>query len=213
MPLIADQTLLTQLTAELGKRGIRMLFAETKERARETILGMIPDGATVMAGSSRTLDEIGVTGELRSGRYRYLRDDVRAIDDPERRREKRRQSLLADYFLGGVNAIAATGEIVNIDSSGNRVAGYAFGGKRVIMVAGLNKIVPTLADALERSRVVAAVQEARRVGRTPPCTDDGVCHNYECYPPERQCGKLLIIEKEIVPDRMTVVLVGQSMGF
>jgi len=55
MPLIVDQTLLTQLTAELGKRGIRMLFAETKERARETILGMIPHGATVMAGSSRTL--------------------------------------------------------------------------------------------------------------------------------------------------------------
>ncbi len=78
---------------------------------------------------------------------------------------------------------------------------------------GFNKLVPTLADAIERSRVVAAVQEARRAGRTPPCTDDGVCRNYECYPPERQCGKILIIEKEIVPDRMTVILVGEPLGF
>ena len=213
MPVIADQTLLARLAAELDKRGIRMVFAETKETAHRAILGRIPHGATVMAGSSRTLDEIGVTAELRSGRYRYLRDDVRAIDDPEQRREKRRQSLLADYFLGGINAIAATGEIVNIDSGGNRIAGYAFGGKKVIMVAGLNKLAPTHAEAIERSRVVAAVEEARRVGRTPPCTHDGVCHNYECYPPERQCGKLLIIEKEIVSDRMTVVLVGEPLGF
>lgn len=212
MPVLADQTL-AELTAELGRRGIRMVFVKTKEVACETILGMIPQGATVMAGSSRTLDEIGVTARLRSGGYRYLRDDVRAIDDPELRFEKRRQSLVADYFLGGVNAIAKTGEIVNVDSSGNRIAGYAFGGKQAIMVAGVNKIVPTLADALERIRVVAAVQEARRVGRTPPCIDDGVCHNYECYPPERQCGKILIIEKENRPGRMTVVLVGESLGF
>ncbi len=213
MPVIADKTLLTPLAAELGKRGIRMLFAETREEARQTILEMIPRGATVMAGSSRTLDEIGLTPCLKNGAYRYLRDDVRAIDDPERRFDKRRQSLVADYFLGSVNAIATTGELVNIDSSGNRIAGYAFGGKQVIMVAGVNKLVPTLADAIERSRVVAAIQEARRVGRTPPCTDDGVCHNYECYPPERQCGKILIIEKENRPGRMTVVLVGESLGF
>jgi hypothetical protein len=61
------------------------------------------------------------------------------------------------------------------------------------MVAGLNKLVPTLAEALDRSRVVAAVREACRVGRTPPCTHDGVCRNYECYPPERQRGKVLIL--------------------
>ena len=166
-----------------------------------------------MSGSSRTLDEIGVTGHLKSGPYHYLRDDVRAIDDRDLRYEKRRRSLIADYFLGGVNAIAATGEIVNIDSSGSRVAGYAYGGRKVIMVAGLNKIVPTVVEALDRSRVVAAVQEARRVGRTPPCTHDGVCRNYECFPPERQCGKILIIEKEDIAGRITLVLVGESLGF
>lgn len=213
MQVEVDHALLTQLTAELNRRGIRLLFAETAPAARDTVLNLIPPGSTVMAGSSLTLDEIGITERLTHGPYRYLRGEVRGINDPELRFEKRRQSLIADYFLGGINALAATGEIVNIDSSGSRIAGYAYGGKKVIMVAGLNKIVPTLTDALERIRVVAAIQEARRVGRTPPCTEDGVCHNYECYPPERQCGKILIIEKEGVPGRMTVVLVGEHHGY
>lgn len=208
-----DQSVLTQVGTELARRGISMRFAETKDEARRMVLEMIPHGSTIMAGSSMTLDEIGLTDEFKRGAYRNLREDVRATDDPETRHEKRRQSLLADYFLGGINAIAATGEIVNIDSSGSRIAGYAFGGKKVIMVAGLNKIVPTLSDALERIRVVAAVQEARRVGRKPPCIHDGICRNYECYPPERQCGKILIIEKENVPGRITVVLVGESLGY
>jgi hypothetical protein len=121
--------------------------------------------------------------------------------------------VVADYFLGGINAIAATGEIVNIDSSGSRIAGYAYGGRKVIMVSGINKVVATFPDALDRARAVAAVQEARRVGRTPPCIHDGVCRNYECYPPQRQCGKILIIEKENVPGRITVVLVGESLGY
>lgn len=205
--------LLTPLTAELRRRGIDILLVESKDDAREAVLSLLPRGATVMAGSSLTLDAIGVTGHLKAGGYRYLRDDVRAIDDPEQRYEMRRQSVVADYFLGGVNAIAATGEIVNVDSSGSRIAGYAYGGGKVIMVAGVNKVVPTLADALERIRTVAAVQEARRVGRTPPCLPDGVCRNYECYPPQRQCGKILIIEKENVPGRITVVLVGESLGY
>jgi L-lactate utilization protein LutB len=202
-----------EILRELSQRGIRAFFAETKDQARRVVLGMIQPGATVMTGGSLTLDEIGVIASLQTGAYRYLRGEVRATDDPETRHEKRRHSLLADYFLGGINAIAATGEIVNIDSSGSRIAGYAYGGKRVIMVAGLNKVVPTLSDALERIRVVAAVQEARRVGRKPPCIHDGVCRNYECYPPERQCGKILIIEKENVPGRITVVLVGESLGY
>jgi L-lactate utilization protein LutB len=213
MRVDVDPSLLARLTTELPRRGIEVVRAETKDAAREAVLGLIPPGATVMAGSSLTLDAIGLTDRLKGGPYRYLREDVRSIDDPDRRYELRRQSVVADYFLGGINALAATGEILNIDSSGSRVAGYAYGGRKVIMVCGLNKVVPTLADALDRIRTVAAVQEARRVGRTPPCTHDGVCHNYECYPPQRQCGKILIIEKENVPGRITVVLVEESLGY
>lgn len=213
MRVDVDPSLVTRLTAELSRRGIGTLFVETAEAARETVLGLIPARASVMAGSSLTLDAIGITERLKTGEYRYLRQEVRGVTDPAQRHELRRHAIVADFFLGGINALAATGEIVNIDSSGGRIAGYAFGGKKVIMVAGLNKVVPTLAEALDRARVVAAVQEARRVGRTPPCIRDGICHNYECYPPERQCGKTLIIEKENVPGRITVVLVAESLGY
>ena len=210
---LLDPSLLTRLATELPRRGIELLVTETKDEACERVLGLIPRGATIMAGSSLTLEAIGLTRRLESGEFRYLREDVRMIDDPEQRYEVRRRSLLADYFLGGINALAATGEIVNVDSSGSRIAGYAYAGKKVIMVCGVNKVVPTLADALDRIRVVAAVQEARRVGRTPPCIHDGVCRNYECYPPQRQCGKILIIEKETLPGRLTVVLVAESLGY
>ena len=115
MPVEADEALVARLTAELERRGIRMLFAATRDQAREAVLGMIPPGATVMAGSSMTLQEIGLTDRVLGGDYRSLREGVRAINDPELRVEKRRQSLTADYFLGGVNAIATTGEIVNIE--------------------------------------------------------------------------------------------------
>jgi hypothetical protein len=79
-------------------------------------------------------------------------------------------------------------------------------------VAGVNKIVRSLEEAIQRVRMTAT-QEAIRLDRHPPCLPDGVCRNYECYPPERQCGKMLIIEKENVPNRMTLVLVEANLGF
>lgn len=100
MRVDVDPSLLTRLTAELRRRGIDMMRADTRDHARETVLGLIPPGATVMAGSSLTLEAIGLTDRLRGGAYRYLRQDVRAIDDPERRYEMRRHSVVADYFLG-----------------------------------------------------------------------------------------------------------------
>src|SRR5213592_4172549 len=85
MRLHVDPALLTRLHAELQRRSIDMLLVETKDEARDAVLGLIPRGATIMAGSSLTLDAIGLTDRLKGGEYRYLRQDVVAIDDPERR--------------------------------------------------------------------------------------------------------------------------------
>ena len=115
-------------------------------------------------------------------------------------------------YLGGVSAISISGELVCADSSGNRVAGYAFGGKRVIIVAGVNKLVRSPEEAIQRTRM-AATEEAIRLDRHPQRLPDGICRNYECYPPVRQCGKLLIIEKDNDPDRLSLVLVEDILGF
>jgi hypothetical protein len=121
--------------------------------------------------------------------------------------------VTAEWLVGGVNAITLSGEIVNVDGSGNRLAGYAFGAGKVILVAGVNKVVPDLAAALDRIRNTAAVQECRKLDKSTPCALTGRCDNDACRGPERQCGKILIIENEKIAGRITVVLIGEALGF
>ena len=196
----------------LARRNIASHYCASGREAVDLVLSMIPDGASVMAGSSTTMYQIGLEEALKaSQRFDYLRTRVRAHPDPLLRNEARRHSTVADVYLGSVSAITMKGEIVCTDSSGNRVAGFAFGGKQVIIVAGVNKLVQTLDEALARVRA-AATQEAFRLDHHPPCVSDGICHNDECFPPDRACGKTLIIEKD-EPGRTSLVLIEDFLGF
>ncbi len=201
-----------RLREVLGRRGIEVVYAPSAAEAREFVLAQIPRGAVVMTGGSETVRAIGLEAAFASG-YEFLRPRVKAVEDAAARVRARRQASAADYFVGGVNAIALTGEIVNADGSGNRVAAYAYAAGRVFLVAGTNKIVPDLAAALDRLRNHAAVAECRRLGRDTPCARTGRCDTSTCDGPERQCGKVLIIENEKIPGRMTLVVVGEALGF
>jgi hypothetical protein len=202
-----------RLEEELRRRGIATAYRATGSQALAFLVAAIPPGSEVMTGTSATLKAIGFEDVLRSGAFDYHRPRIVAAGDAEERVRRRRRSTTAEYFVGGVNAISLTGEILNVDGSGSRVAGYAYGAGKVYLVAGVNKIEPTFADALARLRNRAAAEECRALGRDTPCARDGVCRNYECYPPQRQCGKLLIIEKEGIPGRVTLVLIGESLGY
>lgn len=197
----------------LQRRGIEVVYFPTGNGALQYLLDQIPVDAQIMNGSSETLKSIGFDAVLHSGRYDFFRPKITAIDDTEARIRLRQRATTADYVVGGINAISMTGEILNIDGSGNRVAAYAFGAGKVYLVAGVNKIEPNLAAALDRLRNRAALEECRHLGRKTPCVATGICHNYECHAPERQCGKLLIIENEKIPGRITVVLIGEALGF
>lgn len=202
-----------RLAAALATRGISLVRARDGRDALEQLLQRIPAGARVMNGGSHTLEQIGFLEALRGGRYHWLRPGIAAIDDREERTRARRQATTADWLVGGVNAITLGGEIVNVDGSGNRLAGYAFGAGRVILVAGINKIVPDLAAAIERIRNTAAREECRTLGMSTPCAVTGRCDNEACRGPERQCGKILIIENEKIAGRITVIMVDAPFGF
>ncbi len=202
-----------RLKEELHRRGIHVVYFPGGEGALQYLIDQIPAGAQVMSGSSATLKSIGFEAALQSGRYDYYRPKIAALNDNRERIDLRRRAITADYFVGGINAISLTGEILNVDGSGSRIAGYAYGGGKIYMVAGVNKIEPTLEAAFNRLRNQAAMQECRHLGKKTPCAQDGVCRNYECHAPERQCGKVLIIENEKIPGRMTVVLIGETLGF
>ena len=204
---------MNKLAAALAGRGIGFVHARDRSEALAYLLERIPLGASVMNGGSATLEEIGFLETLQSGRYRWLRPAIAATEDREERIRARRRATTADWLVGGINAVTLAGEIVNVDGSGNRLAGYAFGAGRVIFVAGTNKIVPDLAAAIERIRNTAAVQECRKLALSTPCAVTGRCDNDACRGPERQCGKILIIENEKIAGRITLVMVGEPLGF
>jgi L-lactate utilization protein LutB len=204
---------LERLAAALASRGISMVHVRTAGEALACVLERIPPGARVMNGGSDTLERIGFLDALTSGRYDWLRPRITAIAQREERTRLRREATTADWLVGGVNAVTMDGEIVNVDGSGNRLAGYAFGADKVILVAGVNKIVPDLAAALDRIRNTAAVRECRKLELATPCALTGHCDNDACRGPERQCGKILIIENEKIAGRITLVLVGEPLGF
>jgi L-lactate utilization protein LutB len=196
----------------LGKRNIDCHYTRTGAEARDLVLSMIPDEAQVMSGSSTTMVEIGLEQALvAETRFDYMRTRVRGHADARLRNDARRRAIVADVALGGVQAVCLTGELVCTDAGGNRIAGYAFGGKRVILVAGVNKIVHTLEEGIARTRR-AATQEALRLDRHPPCLPDGICRNHDCHPPHRECGKTLIIEFD-QPGRISLVLIEEFLGF
>jgi L-lactate utilization protein LutB len=138
-------------------RGIKVLRAKDGEAALEKIKEIIPSGAEVMNGSSTTLIEIGFDEFLNDGQHGWkdFHKTITSEDDKAKRDDLRRKAVAAEYFLSGVNAIAMTGELVSCDATGSRVGAWPFAAKSLILLAGVNKIVPTLEDALRRIREYA----------------------------------------------------------
>jgi len=187
--------------AALEERGVHAVFASDGKAALETVLGIIPMGSAVAHGTSTTLQQMGLVDHLKQPKsgYRYLNLEWQAENDATlRSRLRGRLSLESDYFLGSVQAICETGEVIGADASGSRQAFYTFGPPHVIWVAGMNKFVSTMEDGLRRVREVALPQEDRRMKQTGA--------------PGSYIGKLVIYERER-PGRITLVLVGESMGF
>jgi ribosomal protein L37E len=160
-------------------------------------------------GGSVTLDELGVVDRLRSGPW-HLIDRYAAIDW-ESRMNAYREALLADVFVTGVNAITRRGELVCIDCSGNRVAAMIFGPRRVIVVAGVNKVVEDLDEAFARLRKIAPLN-CRRLGHKTPCAETGRCS--DCMIPQRMCNYTGIIHDGLKEkDRIHVILIAEDLGF
>ncbi|HHY37617.1 MAG TPA: lactate utilization protein [Clostridia bacterium] len=192
----------------LKNRGFGAEYVRTSEEAKKTILEMIPVNATIGFGGSLTLLQVGVLQALRD-RGNPMITTVGAPPGPQII-EERRRALTSDVFLTGCNAIVEDGRLVNMDGTANRVASLVFGPKRVIVVAGINKIVPDLDSALWRVKHVAAPMNAKRLGYKTPCAETGVCS--DCSSPERICNVISIVERRPSMSDITVVLIGEDLG-
>lgn len=210
-----DEKKIKRTINNLQKNLFEAIYLENGKQAFEHIMKMIPKDACIGMGDSYTLHEIGIIKELLTGGYQLLNPWQKGISRAESL-DLRRKALTSDIFLTSTNAITMDGKLVSIDGLGNRVAGMIFGPLKVVVVAGVNKIVANVDDAIARIKNISAPVNAYKHDHKPPlrspCADTGFCS--ECRPPQRICCKTVIIEACTRDEgRMTVIIVGEELGY
>jgi hypothetical protein len=195
------------------KRNIEGLYCQGQAAALNKLLELIPQTASIGISGSLTLDQLGVISCLEA-RGNHVFNQYKAGINQEESMALRRQSVQADYYLASANAISEGGELVFFSGYGNRTAGVA-GAKKVIVVAGINKITPNLEEALKRARGYATPINCKRLNWDSACLKGGICRTEICFLPEykRMCCQVLIIEAEATAGRLKVVLAGEDLGF
>lgn len=202
----------------LRKNRMMADYVPNKEAVVPFVKSLLSDGCTVATGGSRTLDETGVTELLRSGRYTFYDRNNPALSLDEKA-AMTAKGATADIYLCSSNAITEDGILYNVDGFSNRVAAIANGPKKVIMVVGINKIVPNLDAAIRRVKTVAAPLNTKRLNCDTYCRTAGVCMGVDggmtdgCHSSGRICCSYLISAQQRVENRIHIVLVGESLGF
>lgn len=188
----------------VNARGIHVELVETKEAALERVQAIIPPCAVVMTGASVTLQQIGFEAILISGDHpwRNFKADLLAEKDPVKQSAMRREGTLAEFFLGSVNALAETGELVFASGSGSQLPAYAYTSRNVIWVARTQKIAPTLEDAIRRVREYVLPLEDERQKSLGNKAGSRI-------------NRILIIEGEpaYLRRNLALILVNQALGF
>lgn len=205
---LRNEKLGAKVVKTMESRHFEAYYCGTREDALKKALELIPEGSVVAWGGSVTMNEIGLSEALHNGKYQLIDRDAAP---PEEKRKLMRQGLLADYFISGANAVSEDGEIVNIDGNGNRVGTIVYGPDHVVIIAGMNKVVKTLEDAVKRARTIAAPINKQRFGGTTPCVKTGSCG--DCKAEDCICCQILVTRVCRPAGRIKVILVGEELGF
>jgi hypothetical protein len=197
---VADDARVKRTMAALEAHGITVLRAADAADARRIVVGLIPGGSHVYHGASQTLDLTGITNEIeKSGRYEAIRPRIWSMDRQTQADEIRRLTASPDVMLGSVHAVTETGSLLTASMGGSQLGPYVAGAARVILVVGTQKIVSDLEEGLRRIDEYAFPLEDARA--------------QAAYGIHSGVNKVLIINREITPGRITVVLVDEVLGF
>jgi hypothetical protein len=204
---------IARLIANLKRRNISGFYAETIPRAESLVATFIPKDSCIGISGSKTLDELKIAASLEARGNKVFNQYKPGISAKKSLGE-RNLGAQADYYLTSANAISEKGELVFFSGSGQRISGIA-NAKNVIVICGLNKITLSLEEALSRSREYATPLNCKRLNWPAACLSDRICHKEICLAPDykRMCCQILIIESEINPGRLKVIIVGEELGF
>jgi L-lactate utilization protein LutC len=198
--VVADDGRVARTAAALEANGINVLRAADADDAKRIVLDLVPAGAQVHNGASQSLEETGIAEEIHnSGRYDAIHPQIWSMDREAQADEIRRLTSSPDVMLGSVHAVTETGSLVAASASGSQLAPYAAGAGKVILVVGTQKIVSDLDEALRRiNEYVFPLEDARAEA---------------AYGVHSGVNKVLIINREYLPGRTTVVFVDEALGF
>ncbi len=204
---------LANVKKALESNNFEVFIAETAEEAKKIVLeNIIPklSPKSISWGGSMTLVATKLYWALKDNQNVEIIDTFEQKISDEEKLKRRRQSLQADLFLTGTNALTEAGQLVNLDMIGNRIGGLTFGPEHVVVLIGRNKIVADLNEAISRIKNYAAPVNAMRLDMKTPCAKTSYCE--ECKSPERICNTWAITEKSFPKKRVKVILINEDSG-
>jgi len=184
----------------LQSHGIGAELFETSEAATQKIVHIVPKGAEVFTMSSATLDESGLADIFNSDAYSSVRNNLMTMEREKDSKKMRKLGTAPDYAIGSVHAITQDGKLVIVSNTGSQLPAYAYGAEKVIFVVGAQKIVKDLSEAMERIEKYTLPLESKRVQKAYGM-------------PESAIRKWLIIDSEIDPQRIQVLIINQNIGY
>lgn len=204
------ETLAKTIIQNLQHRRIAGYYCSSKEEARELALSLVPAEGLIGIGGSESVIECGITEALRNreGLSLLVKSDGKTPDEVT---QILRKAFSADCYFMSTNAITIEGELVNIDNTGNRAACLIYGPDRVIIVAGMNKVVADVRQAVSRVRNTATPPNCIRLNKSTPCVSTGHC--MDCLSDDCLCNQIVITRRSLIPNRIHVILVGETLGF
>jgi hypothetical protein len=199
-----------QAIAALSKNGFTTHYCKTAAEAANYILVESGDARSIGFGGSMSIKDLGVEPLLLEKGKELLNHGAPGLA-PEERLEIMRRQLTCDLFLSGTNALTLSGALVNIDAIGNRVGSMFFGPRKVIVVAGRNKLVDgDIPVAIKRVKDWASPPNARRLNYKTPCAESGFC--CDCTSPERICRVISVLERKPKYTDLHVLVVNDELG-
>jgi len=197
-----------QCVEALRKNGFDAFFLPDRESVRSLILLECGKAQSIGFGGSVSIMELCIREAL-AGSGKLLLDHGRVA--PEEKQSVRLAQLTCNLFLSGANAVTLDGCLINLDGVGNRTNALTFGPDKIVIAAGINKIVADVQEGIRRIKTIAAPLNAKRLNLATPCVASGLCS--ECDSPQRICRVYSIIERKPLYSDITVMLCGEPMGF
>jgi len=195
---LASEQQIERAVQALEANGIRVVLAANGQEAKQKLFELIPAGAEVFNSTSTTLDQIGIPAEI-DQRYASVRAKLAKMDRSAQFREMVKLGAAPEWMVGSVHAVTEDGTLLIASNTGSQLAGYAAGAAHVVWLVGTQKIVPNLDEAFKRVREYSLALEDQRA--------------LQAYGMNSSINKWLIVQREVMPGRATLILIQENLGF